>query len=68
MGKNLKKKATHKTKFTMGGKTIMIETALFQPTGHVNYSGFGIHGDKNRNAERRNRKIEEKRVMRGDWE
>jgi hypothetical protein len=67
MGKN-RKKATVKTRFNMGGKTTVIETPLFQPTGHVSYSGFGVHNDKNRNAERRVRKMEEKRVQRGDYE
>jgi len=40
-------------------------------SGHVDYSGFGVHGkhkhSKNR-ADRRARKLEEKRIKQGrDW-
>lgn len=62
----MKNKATVKTKFTMNGKTSIIETPLFGATGHQSYSGFGFH-DKSRGAERRKRKLEEKRAQRGYW-
>jgi hypothetical protein len=67
MGKK-QKKATHKTKFKMNGETTIIETNLFGSTGHITYTGFGIHEDKCRKADRRNRKIEEKRAKLGDYE
>lgn len=60
------KKATNKTRFNMNGKTTIIETPIFAPTGHRDYSGFGVH-DKDRRHERRQRKLEEKRIARGDW-
>jgi hypothetical protein len=56
------KKAKTKIRLTLGNKTRTEEVNLFPPTGHNSYSGFGAHEDKERKAERRNRKIEEKRM------
>ena len=61
-------KATHKNKITMNGRTSIIEFNMFPSFGHIVYSGFGVHTDKLRNANRRNRKIEEKRVKMGVWD
>ena len=60
------KKATNKQRFNMDGKTTIIETPSFPPTGHKIYSGFGLH-EKDRRHQRRLRKLEEKRANRGDW-
>ncbi len=66
-----KNRAVHTTKFTMNGKTTTIETNIFGNTGHNNYSGFGAHESKRRKAERRDRKMEEKRAKfyreGGEW-
>lgn len=62
----MKNKAVTKTKFTMNGKTSVIETPMFSPSGHQQYSGFGFH-DKSRGAERRQRKMEEKKLQREYW-
>ena len=56
------KKAVRKSKIKMGNKTIITETNMFQPCGHIDYTGFGYHTEKNRKAERRTRKIEENRA------
>jgi len=62
-----KKKATIKKTITMNGKTAIVEVAMFQPTGHQSYSGFGIHNKSSRKAERRNNRAEARNVTRGDW-
>ncbi len=64
-----KNQAVYKTKFTMNGKTSVIETKMFAPTGHQSYSGFGAHESKSRKADRRERKLEEKRAKfySSDW-
>ena len=56
------KKAVHRNKLTLNGKSKTIETNMFQPSGHMDYSGFGYHEDKNRKAARRDRKMEENRA------
>ena len=61
-------KATVKRKISLGNRSRVIETPLFPSNGQVDYSGFGAHSDKNRRANRRDRKIEEKRVCRGDYD
>ena len=61
-------KAKVKTIISMGGKTTVAESNAFPPAGHIVYSGFGAHNDKHRNAQRRNRKIEEKRAKMGVWD
>ena len=61
MGKK-NKKPTNKTVINMGGKSKTIEVDAFQPSGHISYTGFGVHEDKSRKSERRMRKIEENRA------
>ena len=60
-------KAKRKNTIRVGNRVVSYETNMFAPSGHTVYSGFGCHQDKQRKAERRNRKMEEKRAMRGDW-
>ena len=60
-------KAQRKGSVTLGGRTIKFETNMFGGS-HVDYSGFGVHGDKRKRAERRDRKMEEKRARQGDWD
>lgn len=60
-------KVSKKNTIRMGNKVVSYDVPLFAPSGHIVYSGFGTHVNKARKAERRNRKLEEKRVMRGDW-
>jgi hypothetical protein len=62
-----KNKATLKKKITMNGKTSVVEVALFQPSGHTVYSGYGVHNKNSRKSERRANRAEAKNVMRGDW-
>ncbi|NBO72922.1 MAG: hypothetical protein EBU66_17680 [Bacteroidetes bacterium] len=62
-----KKKATLKKKITMNGKTSVVEVALFQPSGHQSYSGFGVHNKNTRKSERRSNRAEARNVSRGDW-
>jgi hypothetical protein len=65
MGKQFKKKTT----IRYGNKSVTTETAVFGGGSHIDYSGFGYHeSDKDKAANRRNRKLEERRVRRGDWE
>jgi hypothetical protein len=59
-----KGRATIKKKFKMNGKTSVIEVPLFQPTGHVDYSGFGAHGKSNHKSERRKNRAEARNVTR----
>ena len=61
------KKATIKTKVVIDGKTGIIEVALFQPTGHTQYSGFGVHQKSNRKSERKRNRQEARNVMRGEF-
>jgi hypothetical protein len=61
------KKATIKTKVVIDGKTGIIEVALFQPTGHTHYSGFGVHQKSNRKSERKRNRQEARNVMRGEF-
>jgi capsule polysaccharide export protein KpsC/LpsZ len=56
-----KNRAVNKIKFSMAGKTSVIEVPMFTPSGHQIYSGFGVH-QKTRKADRRARKLEEKRA------
>ena len=51
-----------------GNKTHTFEVGLSLNTSHTDYSGYGVHENKIRKAERRNRKLEEKRVIRGNWD
>jgi hypothetical protein len=62
------KKAIVKTRIKFGNKTVMAESNAFPRTGHIVYSGFGVHEDKARSASRRDRKIEEKRAKMGAWD
>ena len=41
------------------------ELDVFASKGHPEYSGYGYHESKNRKAERRNRKMQEKRARLG---
>jgi len=59
-----KTRATHKTRFTMNGKTSFIETPIFGNDGHQQYSGFGVHQDS-RKAERNRNRMEARNVQRG---
>ena len=59
------KKASIKKRITMNGKTSIVEIDVFQPTGHMSYSGFGAHGRQNRKSERRQNRAEARSVMRG---
>jgi hypothetical protein len=58
------RKATIKKKFKMNGKTSVIEVPMFQPTGHVDYSGFGFHNKTNRKSERRQNRAEARNITR----
>jgi hypothetical protein len=59
-----KGRATIKKKFQMNGKTSVIEVPMFQPSGHVDYSGFGFHGKTNHKSERRKNRTEARNIMR----
>lgn len=60
-------KAKRKGSVTLRGRTINFETTM-SSGGHVDYSGFGVHSDKRKRNDRRNRKLEEKRARFGDWD
>jgi hypothetical protein len=66
--KNKSKKITYITKVRLGDKVEIVECPRFCPKGHTDYSGFGAHQDKGRHADRRERKLEEKRARMGDYE
>ena len=67
MSKN-QKKAQLKRTVRLGDKAIVVSTNLFQGN-HVDYSGFGYHEtDKQRAKNRRNRRMEEKRVHLGYYD
>jgi|688.fasta_scaffold38063_13 hypothetical protein len=59
-------KATQKSKIKLGKHSKIVEVPLFGASGHIDYSGYGAH-QKDRRADRRNRKIEERKIQRGDW-
>ena len=54
----IKRKGTIK----VGNKTHTFDLSFSLNTSHTNYSGYGYHDDKERKANRRNRKMEEKRA------
>jgi len=61
---------SHKT-IRLGKKSQTIEIDVFPNSGHTNYSGFGFHDKKTVVASRRDRKLEENRIKRGqyaDWD
>ena len=59
-------KAKVKRKISVGNKSISFDANLFPSAEFIAYSGFGAHVDKNRRESRRTRRLEEKRVQRGD--
>ncbi len=61
-------KKTFDKKIKLGDSTKSISIDVFGGSGHIDYSGFGYHEDKNKKSERRKRKQEEKRAKRGDFE
>ena len=67
MGKTHKKAQLRKS-IRLGNKVVTVSTNLFQ-NQHVDYTGFGYHdSEKTRNEQRRNKRMEEKRVQRGDYD
>lgn len=62
MGKTLKKFG----KVNCGNKSIKFDVNVFGGGGHTDYSGYGAHA-KDRRADRRARKQEEKNAKRGEW-
>jgi hypothetical protein len=62
------KKATKKKTVNFEGKSHSFDVNVFPSTGHVSYSGFGFHVEKTRRTERRDRKLEVKRMKFNDFE
>jgi hypothetical protein len=59
------KRIKQKNKVSFNGKTVTSELDVFASKGHTDYSGYGYHEDKTRKAERRSRKMQEKRARLG---
>ena len=64
MAKKIKRKGT----INMNGKSHTFDLSFQMNTSHTDYSGYGYHEDKQRKAKRRDRKMEERRARRGEWE
>jgi len=64
MAKKIKRNGTIK----MNGKSHTFDLSFVMNNSHTDYSGFGYHEDKQRKAQRRDRKMEERRARRGEWD
>ena len=56
------KKAKTTRTIHIGRKSVSFDLNVFPSTGHIEYSGFGAHIEKTNRSERRENKIQAKRV------